>query len=291
MSGAHADGVLTLHRHAVKLTSQRDAVSLIPIGDVHRDSDGCDVDLWKARLRELRARDQSRLLYIGVGDMLDMASFSERREIRNSKLHDTTRATLDKLAAQSVKSLASELDFTRGHWLGMLAGNHGWEFQDGTTTASRLAAALDAPLFGSVAYVVLSVGCHDRRSSLDIVLTHGRAGGKLAGTTINQVADLRGVFPEADLYIMGHDHQRGCWPQSVLRVQTPRTGLPTLHARRQWLCRSGSYLRAYAPGVASYAAARLLRPADLGGVELEVRMERHGSRSHSETRLDVRAVV
>ena len=147
---------------------------------------------------------------------------------------------------------------------------------------------LDAPVLGSIAHISLGLSRGPKRVGLAIVAHHGKAGGKLAGTTINQVADLRTVFTDADIYMMGHDHQRGAWPQSILHVSPTGHGEPRLHARRQWLCRTGSYLRAYAPGMASYAASRLLRPADLGGIELEIGLDTHDGSSVS---AEVRAIV
>lgn len=282
------DGELTLTRASHTLAGASDSVSIIPIGDVHWDVEACDRKAWRYFIDRIKRMDQKKVLYFGTGDLLDIGSISERMALKAAKLHDQTRDTIDEAVGKLCDGMAKELAFTRGRWIGMLGGNHDYEFQDGAkskecgyTATERIAKALDAPMLGTLAYVALGLTCNGARCRVDIVANHGRAGGKLAGTTINQVADLKTVFPSADIYIMGHDHQRGAWPQSMLSV-THAGGAGSvlkLTARRQWLCRSGSFLRAYVPGQSSYAAAKLLRPADLGTIELRVSVRREPSRT------------
>lgn len=287
------DGVLTLTRAAHSLKGFLDYVSIIPVGDVHHDSKECDRDLWLWFLRKLKAMDINKVLLLGTGDFLDIGSISERMALKAAKLHDQTRDSIDDAVKKLCDKMAKELAFTSGHWLGMLKGNHDYEFQDGTTAIDRIAKAIECPVLGSLAYIALSLKANGSGTRLDIVCHHGKAGGKLAGTTINQVSDLRTIFPSADIYIMGHDHQRGAWPQSMLYVTQGSGnggGKLNLTARRQWLCRSGSFLRAYVPGQSSYAAAKLLRPADLGTIQLRVSMRRERS-NHGGLVHNVEAIV
>ena len=82
------------------------------------------------------------------------------------------------------------------------------------------------------------------------------------------------IFPTADLYIMGHDHRKGAVPTSTLEVVTGARGKLITKQKRQWLCRSGSFLRGYVENEPSYVAGALMRPTDLGTIRIEVKVTR-----------------
>jgi hypothetical protein len=107
------------------------------------------------------------------------------------------------------------------------------------------------------------------------------------GTSINQVDDLTRIFPIADLYIEGHDHQRGAWPKSVL-LPTNRGG--DIKQKRQFLCRSGSFKKGYCEGVSGYEVGRLLRPSDLGAVVFKISVHRD-QRETDRLILDIQAII
>jgi hypothetical protein len=122
-----------------------------------------------------------------------------------------------------------------------------------------------------------------------IVACHGRAGGKLAGSSINQVEDLKKIFPIADIYIMGHDHQRGAWPTSILLPGDQGTGIKQ---KRQFLARSGSFKKGYTSGVASYEVGSLYRPSDMGAVQFSISLHRQKEKNGYERIItDIKATI
>ncbi len=70
-------------------------------------------------------------------------------------------------------------------------------------------------------------------------------------------------------------HRAGEWPTTYLQA-LGRKGNLILRQKRQWLCRSGSFLRGYVPNTDSYVVGRLYRPNDLGVIrgEIDVRRDR-----------------
>ena len=123
--------------------------------------------------------------------------------------------------------------------------------------------------------------------SMDIVPCHGKAGGKLAGTTINQVEDLKRIFPVADIYVMGHDHQRGAWPKSILLADDRGN----IKQKRQFLARSGSFKKGYVDGVSGYEVGRLLTPSDLGAIIFSVSVHRDQKDGGDRYILDIKATI
>jgi hypothetical protein len=206
----------------------------------------------------------------------DLASTKERDVFAD--LHDSSTEDLDSIMLDRCRELAGEIAFMRGKLLGMIEGNHYWLFSTGKHTGKTstrvLCELLDCPYLGSLCYLDLSL--HNKTSGITvgIVATHGKSGGKLMGTPINQVDDLSRIFPSADIYLMGHDHSRGGLPRSSLYVSS-KHGKCHLHQRRQWFARTGSFLKGYEQGVQSYIVDRLLRPSDLGIVRFTIEVARH----------------
>ena len=248
------------------------SLKLIPFGDVHRDVALCDVERWRGFLRRCRSEDDQYTRYILMGDPCDFASYSERNILKAASLHTTTRRRMDRLVKDTINGFVREISFMRGKMLGVVAGNHNWEYADGTTTDQQIARLLDAKYLGDISYIRITIETCGKRLNVDIVAAHGKAGGKTAGATINQVDDLRRIFPVADIYLCGHDHKRGVWPESTLVVNANhKSGELEIKQKRQLLCRTGSFLRGYVDGATSYVADRYLRPCELGTIRLEIK--------------------
>jgi hypothetical protein len=271
-----------------------DELYLIPFGDVHRDTDSCDIDRWKWFHESCKKYPQDKTYYLGMGDFNDFASSSEFRNIQKTEIHDQTRMKFDQMVQTDNRRFASEVSFMRGRFLGLLDGNHNWRFTDGKTAVEDLAERLDSPYLGWLTHITVKFKLHAKTGNsrnneihMYIVACHGKAGGKLAGTTINQVDDLKKIFPVADIYIMGHDHQRTAHPTAVLVPAMNHSGLKQ---KRQFLVRSGSFKKGYCDGVSGYEVGRLLRPSDLGTVVLPISIHRD-VRETDRLILDIKAII
>jgi hypothetical protein len=270
---------------------------IYPLGDQHCSSRGHDAGRYKETLAECR-RD-SAALFLFMGDEHDLASFSERRAIRAAGLHESTLHDLDQRALDKCREFVAAHAWMTGRVLFALQGNHYWQFssddesagvREGMTSTQGIAAQLKTTWAGWLTYCRLYMhSTSSTRTSIDIVASHGKAGGKLIGTAYNQVAELRSIFPAADIYLMGHDHKRGAVPDSSLYLSESHAGsVGTIKQRRQWMCRTGSYLRGYVPNESGYVVGRLLRPAELGNIRLEVALLRHRAGSTDMISTDVR---
>lgn len=273
-----------------------DKIYLYPFGDIHRDTDSCDVDRWDWFLSNAKKSDPDKTYYICMGDANDFASAREQSSIKIAKLHKTTMAKLDGIVQRDNRKIAKEMSFMRGKMWGMLDGNHNWTFENGVTAAEDLAERMKAPYLGWLTHITLHLDLYNTigsrrdksRCCIYIVACHGKAGGKLVGTSINQVDDLKKIFPVADLYIMGHDHQIGVWPTSVL---IPGEHVSGLKQKRQFLCRSGSFKKGYSDGVAGYEVGSLYRPSDLGSVSFEMSLHRDRKNGIDRIITDIKAII
>lgn len=283
-------GIFTIHREEMVLPFGKKG-KLIPFGDIHRHAPNCDVDRWLAFV-EMCQQDDQYTRYIGMGDYEDFASATERIMFDDSRKHESTAQTLDEMAQKFLEELAEELSFAKGRLLGLVEGNHYWKFTDGTTSTQRLCRLLGCKYLGVSAFIQLRLVCgtkHNTENQMTIWAHHGLGAARLVGGSVNKVEQMRETFPMADVYLMGHDHKRGAWPVSVLELTSTR--FPALRYRKQWLCRTGSFLRGYVAGNSSYIVDRAIPPTDIGAIRLEFERKRirhaMGEKELDYTELDV----
>ena len=248
-----------------------------PFGDIHRDSHNCDVKRWKAWLKHAEETHDEYTYYVGLGDYNDFASYTERKQLKG--LHESTCEKLDKVAAADVAKLCDELSFMKGHLLGLIHGNHEWEFLDGQLATEKMCEILDCPFLGYTAYV--RINCNvmgDSCVTTDLFLCHGKGAGRLLGSTINSIEKAANIFHDADIYLMVHDHKRGAMPKTVLYTNQQME----VREKLQWFGRTGSFLRGFVEDTPSYVVGAMYPPTSLGtiGFEIEHQRIREGGRNY-----------
>lgn len=276
----------------ITVKSINDPITLWFFGDIHRDTKNCDVERWKWFLKRAKESMNDNTYFIGMGDYHDFASTREKKYLE-SGVHESTTRLFDEVAEKHNRDLAGEMSFMRGRVLGLIEGNHSWNFEGGKTSTEDLAERLDSKDMGWLCHytlVVRSSGSHKFNQAIHMVLCHGKAGGKTAGITINQVADLKPLFPVADIYCMGHDHQRGAWPSTCL-VPTNGPHGYKIKQKRQMLCRSGTFVKAYQDNSNSYEIFRLYKPSDLGALKVTIGFHRDQSGGEERVITDISAEI
>lgn len=266
----------------ITLDKWSDSVPLFFFGDVHRDTKNCDVDRWndfRSTAKE-RIKENKYTRFIGMGDYHDFASTREKKYL-DKDVHESTRHAFDELAERHNRELAAELSFMKGRLLGLIEGNHSWVFSNAKTSGEDLAERLDSKDMGWLCHYTITFHFKNRPDTavcIHFVLCHGKAGGKTMGITVNQVDDLRKIFPVANVYMMGHDHQKAAHPASVLRPVRGK-GKYQIKQLEQLLCRSGAFVKAYQDNSDSYEIFRLYRPSSLGALELNISFYNSDSRA------------
>ena len=275
--------IYTVKTKKIKVSSRTSKIRINFFSDIHRDSDSCDSDRWLAQLKEWKRDETPDTYYMGIGDYHDFGSTSEKSKISKADLHDDTIKAFNKISRKENAAFAHEIRQMNGRLLGLFEGNHHWHYNDtGKTSTQELCEAMDCEYLGWLSYFVLQIEFSGKRqTAVDIVGCHGKGAGRRAGATVNGVEDLKLIFPIADLYIMGHDHQRFCRPDSILYAD--KTGIIKIKQREQMLMRSGSYLKSYNPSEGGYAMNALMKPANLGSVSVEIQLCRDRKDGHDFT--------
>lgn len=283
-------GVFTIHSYEIPFDDFGETIYLFPFGDIHRHAPLCDVERWHEFCSW--AQNKKPAYFVGMGDYDDLASTSERELLSSKKFHESTIKTLDTLYKKHTKVLAEELSFCRGRLIGLIGGNHYADLSSGINTDMLLADYLGATFLGVASFVRLSFVPKKRgnmRRSLDLFLHHGKGSGRLAGGTINSVEKMMDIA-EADIYICGHDHQKGVRPVEKLRLLGGKGSL-RLSKRKILLARSGSFLKGYVPGEASYIVDSAARPTELGVTKIEITPRRIRGGGKDDFEFDIHASV
>lgn len=261
-------GEFHIHKYVIEFEKYNEPIYLFPFGDVHRSAPNCDVERWLEFLDW--AKHKKRAYFLGMGDLDDFASGSERLILGDKRLHDSTLTTLDGLYETHTIRFYNEIKFMGDKLIGLIEGNHYGEFQSGITTTQYLAQKMKAKYLGVSAFIRLIFKCKSRSNSsaIDIWAHHGKGGSRKVGGSLNRVEDML-LAANADIYLMGHDHRKSC--SYVPTMELKQSGkIVRLHQKKKLIGRTGSFLKGYIAGKKSYVADMALNPTDLGVLKIEL---------------------
>ena len=273
-----------------KFDNYGDVVTLVPFGDIHRDTKNCAVDAWLRTCdteRKLIAEGHNRI-YIGLGDYMDFLSDSERWNWTTMKKHETTDDAVRDMIEQKCLEFIDEIDFMKGRTIGLLEGNHYFDFPSGVTSTQFMCEKLGCKYLGGVATIKLFIEQLDEKAknsvSVDILASHYGTGGTLMGSPLNSLERMMKVF-SGDIYLQGHSHQRVAH-KTAQPMYLNKFG--KLRAREMVLCNPGSYLRGYIDGKESYAVKKVARPVAIGQVYIELKPKRSFSKEENDRYVEFR---
>lgn len=256
------------NRMEIPFDSFNEVHYLLPFGDIHRDSPNCDIDLWKDFCKW--GATKPRTTFVGMGDYFDSHSGSERAGMRSINLHDTTIFNNDQTMRANVEVFAKEIGFMRGKILGLMEGNHHYEFADGTTSTQYLCTLMECKYLSCVSLMrlVFKYNKKGNKSAAVMVLAyHGKGASRLVGGSLNTVQQMTEIA-NANVYLMGHDHKKGCAMAS--KFEWSDNSNSHIREVKQLFARTGSFLQGYVEDKPSYVVEKLLNPTDLGTVKIEL---------------------
>jgi len=267
-------------------------ISLYCISDVHRNSPACAADRWHQFLEGAK-EDRNDKYFLFLGDMVDALSTSERKTYVTGGFHDSTMLRWEQEYEADIKLLAHELSFCKGRTLACFGGNHYFKFQNGETSDMRLASELGCTYVGCSGYIILILEEKNGHAHVvKIFAHHGRSGGRTAGGSMNPLEQAAAKF-RADIILMGHDHQRGARQCPVLDCETGKGGRWRIKEKNVLVARTGSFLKSYEPGKASYSVDALMNPASIGALKVILRPMRRSTEKpvNDERWVDIEAVI
>lgn len=253
---------------------------VVPIGDVQLGSSGVDIRLLKQTVsKALTWADVTgnEVRFIGMGDAIDVASPSNRAEIRGARLYDSVQNMMDESACRLEEQFINLMKGTEGKWIGMLHGHHYWDHEDGTTSDTRIAKALGAPYLGTCAMAKLLFRDNAKHHlTCTIWAHHGCGAGMMPTTPINKLYHVMQSF-DADIYLLGHQTKRPA--AKMQRIHMSEYPPYRLQMKEKILAGTGGYTKGYEQGSrdlkglprGSYVEAGMMTPTSLGGITIKIK--------------------
>lgn len=288
--------ILTTKVSPLRLKSVAQPWSLFLTGDIHQGVDNHHNTGYRKMISEcvkMKAKKQPfKVIY--TGDENDIASGSERAGMMAANLHGGTIKTMDQMFAEKCDELIEMNKPIAEEIIGWVQGNHFWRFStsntrkgyhEGMTSTEYICRKLGNHWLGFMSCIVISAKDDNNvQVPYKVVVCHGKTACATAGGAINQVQNLRKIWPLADTYCLAHDHKLlavkepqldiDVSPKSACDYSTSNMEHFRVTSKDQILCRSGSQLKSYEPGVPSYAVGRMYHPSSLGCVTIEVKGHR-----------------
>lgn len=266
-------------------------INIMPIGDVQAGAEGCDLERLK---RHIKYGIDNNARFIGMGDMTDFLSPSNRDRLKKASLYDTAQGLIDKWHQQHIDELMQVLMPTKGLWIGLHEGHHYHEFTDGTTSDTRIANALDAPFLGTCAITRLRFESSRASVVAHVWSHHGEGAGATTAAPFNKLERVSG-FVDADVLLMGHYHRAGV----VLTDRLFVSGVvPQLRHRTRALVATGSFLRGYMQGSqvngragGSYVEHGLMPPTAMGNSMITIIPKRVLRKGEDYTTVDLKVTT
>lgn len=260
------------------LTLPAEPFTLCPVADVQLGAAGCDETRFKEYINEGIERNA---WFVSLGDLVDVASPSNRERLRFARLYDSVQQALEEKAQEHIERFLRLVRGTEGKWLGFLEGHHFYDFEDGSTSDTRIAKALRGPFLEKSAYSLVKFKSGHHVQTLSIHASHGEGSAEPLPKLKRNVVPFH---PNVDLYLTAHTHKLKF--EYIDTLSPTRKGKPRLVGNRKVLAAVGSYMRGYLEGgKATYVEANGLPPVALGGMFIKVRPY---TNSDGLDRLDIR---
>lgn len=262
-------GLFTEHLYRIKVKGMGDTISLFPFGDVHYGAPLFSESTWVESLREWKSAENP--YFLGMGDYMDLFAASNRDALMRASLHESATAQVEDMQTRLVEAFADEIAFMKGRTIGLMEGNHHGTYLNGTTTTQKLCEKMGTKYLGCSTYIMLSIEFPRTDKSLPVVIWahHGQGAAQTKGGSLNRVEKMMSSA-DADIYLMGHDHERGAIKDMRFYLKRQPNGTVVTKEKQRIYGRTGSYLLAYKDGKASYVADKALRPKVLGHIRIDI---------------------
>lgn len=211
-----------------------------------------------------------------LGDQFDLARTTYRKHLKSYIGDGNSPQAIDDMVRGQVSELARLLAPIQNKIVGILRGNHTYQFLDQTFNDQYLSQLLKVPYLG--VFSMFRVEFRDKkdgkqRCAMPILAHHsgGCKGSRTAGGDTTALKRMEDGF-EATIYAAGHTHRKMSFKSPKLGI--PLSGEPVPREMTKVFIRAGAFLKGYAadypsntlPHVPQYAEEAMYPPVDLGYV-------------------------
>lgn len=258
----------------ITVNSRSDVVKITPIGDVHIGGRDCNKALLDKCIDRIAEDDNH--YWIGMGDFGEFINYRDKRFDPAELDPEISCADLANLPRVQSDMIARRLFKIRKKCLGLLHGNHEetirlrheqdihWNLLHSVYEPDN-AFGIQSPNgydLGYSAIMRVRFKRADTSRVLYIYLHHGAGGGRKTGGKINRLEDAAVSFPDCQMYLMGHVHDKAAWVKPALHIADRSD---TLVEKFRAFGITGTFKKTYEQGSRGYGE-KVMYPATALGV-------------------------
>lgn len=222
-----------------------DSLTIIPVSDIHWGDESCSESHLRNTFEEIKGTPHC--WWVGVGDYTDFCRATARRYLRSYTADATSLKPIERIVRDAQRELYQRyFKAVQSRCLGLVQGNHTWEYEDGTTTDQQLCGMMDAPYLADFCLMRINIKLASGHPLKTFLLTahHGDWGGNYStpGGDLNSIV-AKGRLWDADISLFAHSHQRN--DNIITPMSGTRRGEFRVIEVPHLVVRTGGYLRAY----------------------------------------------
>lgn len=248
-------------------------IDIIPVGDVHLGAIEHEEEKWEAFLDSIKEEPNTYICLLG-----DLLNNSVRTSIANPFDEVIRPMTQKQKMTEYLEPIANKI-------LCAVSGNHEYRTKGGKAGSDQdltydimCKLGIEDRYRENCAFVKLALGIRassgEAQTSYIIAVTHGAAGGRLTGNTINRAEEFALISEGIDSLIVGHSHKGAVTrPRKVVcdpRGETVRFKDIVVISAESWMTYGGYAMRKMLKPSESSHPHRLHLVANKDGKRIEV---------------------
>lgn len=251
-------------------------VILVPISDVHIGHVGCDMDYFEKTIDWIKNNGAYTII---LGDFIDAIPQRDRR-FENPSIADEFKPYLDNLHHVQTETFIRKIRSISDHIIGILPGNHeiALKKQFSYDATSIVSKRLGIPLLTDPGMILLKLKrAKTSVFTVRILCMHGFTQGRKKGGAVNNLEDIS-AFMRADLYLMGHTHQRWCTHRDYIDVNNKGK----LIYKKMFFGNTGSFTNNYVlnTDIDTWGSRKMFPTQSPGVLRFDFYMKRKGERQY-----------
>ncbi len=256
------------YEYTIPCTSRSNWFCLVPIGDLHAGIKNFAENDLKQVIEWIRKTPNA--YWIGMGDYAEFINYSDKR-FDPYNISDWCLDSLDKLAQTQANYICKLFMPIKDRCIGLIEGNHEEtiRLKYHTSIVDAMAHSLKTVNLTDCTWIRLKFARDSNASTRNVIVfaAHGSSAAIKLGGKINKITDI-GNFFEADIYLMGHVHDRSSAYRPRLYITTK--GTPRIYDRNKLFILTGTFFKTYQEHTRSYGAKKLYPPTPLGVEKIRI---------------------
>jgi len=254
----------------ITLENKDKPLILIPMGDIHLGSVGCNKTYLKNTIEWIK--NKPNCYVIGMGDFCDCITIKDDRfDIKS--IDPEFIPQLDNLPFAQVEYLKDLLIPIKDKILCCIPGNHEDKFRvKNSVNVMNELFKLGIEIGDYMTFLRIKFDRNQFHTTpLTFFLQHGWFSGRKVGGKINQLIDVSTTY-DADVYIVGHSHYLGA--ELLEKVSIGATGKNIFKCKKVFI-NSGSFVETISLNGISYSEKKAYPNSKVGVARIDIYPKTH----------------